>query len=180
MKRLDFSLLSYCGLLYCYVQITARAAQPLRTAQQAVNLQDFTEADWVGHALIVLGQICHQPLRTLYSSYIRGAYSYAIDPGVNSCANVMAAQLVSGVVPPAYRGGGSVPSFAPLPQSIGLQCQTSPSHAKRVCRQPHRLHAANMTSDELETEVDQAFRDAINEVEGSVAESSARRSISLD
>ena len=68
MKRLDFSLLSYCGLLYCYIQITARAAPPLWSAQQAVLLQDFTEADWVGHAVIMLGQICHQPLRTLYSS----------------------------------------------------------------------------------------------------------------
>ena len=66
MKRLEFSLLSYCGLLYCYIQMTARAAQPLWSAQQAVILQGFTEADWVGHAVIMLGQIWPTPSR--YSS----------------------------------------------------------------------------------------------------------------
>ena len=36
--------------------------------------------------------------------------------------------------------------------------------AKRVCRRPEPLRAAHMTSDQLEAEVEQAFRDAINEV----------------
>ena len=38
------------------------------------------------------------------------------------------------------------------------------SAAKRVCRRHERLYASHVTSDELDAEVDQAFRDAINEV----------------
>ena len=36
--------------------------------------------------------------------------------------------------------------------------------AKRFCRRHGRLYASRFTSDELDAEVDQAFRDAINEV----------------
>ena len=51
-----------------------------------------------------------------------------------------------------------------LPTVPTAQRPVPVSAAKRVCRQHERLYASHVTSDELNAEVDQAFRDAINEV----------------